>query len=73
MSEVSDLNSIDGTCFFYTSENASNTPDESKARFAGLSVAVSPTWSNQLVMNLGYGVVHVRGRHDGVWEQWRTI
>lgn len=73
MSEVGDLNSIDGTCFFYSAEGAGNSPSDSGGRFVGISIAVSPAWSNQFAMSLGYGIVHVRGKRNGVWEQWRKI
>lgn len=73
MSEVGDLNSIDGTCFFYSSQNAANTPEGATARFVGFAVVVSATWSNQFAMNLGYGTAYVRGKHDGSWTQWSGL
>ena len=36
--EVGDLNSVNRTCFFYSSQNAANTPEGSTSRFAGFAV-----------------------------------
>ena len=71
--EVGDLNSVNRTCFFYSSQNAANTPEGATARFAGFAVVVSATWCSQFVMNLGYGTAYVRGQHDGAWTQWSRL
>ena len=71
--EVGDLNSVNRTCFFYSSQNTANAPEGSKARFAGFAVVVSATWCNQFAMNLGYGTAYVRGQHDGSWTQWSRL
>lgn len=70
MREVSDLNDVNRTCFFYTAQGAANSPEGSINRFAGFAVVVSPAWRSQLVMNLGYGQAYVRGQHDGEWSSW---
>lgn len=71
--EVSDLNGVNQTRFFCTSQNAANTPEGSTARFVGFAVVVSATWCNQFVMNLGYGTAYVRGKHDGSWTTWSRL
>ena len=73
MREVTDLNDVNQTCFFYTSQSAANSPDGSSTRFAGINVTVTPTWCSQLAMSLGYGLAYVRGKHDGEWSPWSKL
>ena len=73
MTEVADLNELDHTCFFTTSQFASNKPIDDNSRYVGVCIAISSAWVNQVAIDGGYSNVYARGRHDGVWGEWSRL
>lgn len=70
VSEATNLNTLSGVCFFYTSQRAENSPAGSSSRFVGFNISVSEGWASQLVVELGSSNVYARGKYDGVWGEW---
>ena len=72
---VTDLNEVDGCCFFTTSVNPANNSGEGgpSSYYYGLQLEYTPSFRTQIAMTIGSGRPRVRSCRDGEWSGWSFV
>lgn len=72
---ITDLNEVDGCCFFKTGVNPANNPGDGgeSSYYYGVQLEYTPAYRTQIAMTAGSSRPIVRSCRDGKWSTWDFV